>query len=246
MKQNIYDNTEFFNSYKALRETDDNYNVLLEQPAMKKLLPDLNGKTILDLGCGFGNNCMDFINLGAKRVTGIDISKNMISYAKQNNFHSKITYINMPLEDLDKLSEQYDFIYSSLCFHYIKDFDKLIENIYLLMNENGILLFSQEHPIVTASSDLAGNYLCDKNNMPFAYCMNDYQHEGLRRIEWYVDGVIKYHRTFSNMINTLCDNGFVIQKLSEPVPSDAALQKRRGLAKEFIKPNFLIVKAVKL
>lgn len=56
-----FDNDEFFNSYKALRETDYNYNVLLEQPAMKELLPNLKEKTVLDLGYGFGVNCKEFI-----------------------------------------------------------------------------------------------------------------------------------------------------------------------------------------
>ncbi|MEG0692749.1 MAG: hypothetical protein RR444_06680 [Oscillospiraceae bacterium] len=50
--QNIYDNDEFFNDYYALRERDDCYNNLLEQPAMAEFIPDLQGKTILDLGCG--------------------------------------------------------------------------------------------------------------------------------------------------------------------------------------------------
>lgn len=54
MSQNIFDNDLFFENYKALRETDDNYNDLLEQPAMNKLLPNLVDKTILDIGCGFG------------------------------------------------------------------------------------------------------------------------------------------------------------------------------------------------
>lgn len=246
MKQNIYDNDKFFNSYRELRETDNNYNVLLEQPAMKKLLPDLNDRCVLDLGCGFGNNCMDFVNLGAKRVTGIDISKNMISYANQSNSHSKVNYLNMPLEDLDKLNEKYDFIYSSLCFHYIKDFNKLIADIYSLLNKTGVLLFSQEHPIATASSDLAGNYLRNDDNIPFAYCMNDYQIEGMRSIEWFVDGVIKYHRTLSTVINTLCNNGFIVKRVVEPVPDKTALEKRSNLSKEFIKPCFLIVKAEKI
>lgn len=37
MKQNIYDNPEFFNQYKALRQRPTNYNRLLEQPTMKSL-----------------------------------------------------------------------------------------------------------------------------------------------------------------------------------------------------------------
>lgn len=77
--QNIYDNDELFNSYKALRETDYNYNVLLEQPAMEEMIPNLKEKTVLDLGCGFGVNCKEFINLGAESVVGIDISKKMLN-----------------------------------------------------------------------------------------------------------------------------------------------------------------------
>lgn len=77
MMQNIYDNYTFFSNYKSLRETDNNYNVLLEQPAMINLIPDIKNKTVLDLGCGFGDNCKDFISIGAKNVVGIDISHNM-------------------------------------------------------------------------------------------------------------------------------------------------------------------------
>ncbi|MDE5996356.1 MAG: class I SAM-dependent methyltransferase, partial [Eubacterium sp.] len=114
MKQNIYDNEEFFSSYKALRETDDNYNVLLEQPAMMNLLPNLKNKLVLDLGCGFGDNCKNFINKGAKSVVGIDISQNMLELAKAKNSDCNIDYKNMPLENLSDLNGKFDFIYSSL------------------------------------------------------------------------------------------------------------------------------------
>ena len=48
-RQNIFDNETFFNGYKALRESDCNANDLIEQPAMRKLLPNLNGKTVLEV-----------------------------------------------------------------------------------------------------------------------------------------------------------------------------------------------------
>ena len=48
--QNIYDNDTFFEGYKALRAGETNYNDLLEQPAMAKMLPDLTEKDVLDLG----------------------------------------------------------------------------------------------------------------------------------------------------------------------------------------------------
>lgn len=49
IQQNIYDNDIFFEKYEALRETKDNFNILLEQPAMKRLLPDLKNKSVLEV-----------------------------------------------------------------------------------------------------------------------------------------------------------------------------------------------------
>lgn len=70
--QNIYDNEVFFEKYKELRRTSDNYNILVEQPAMLNLLHDLTGQKVLDLGCGFGVNAMNFVEREAKSVVGID------------------------------------------------------------------------------------------------------------------------------------------------------------------------------
>lgn len=53
-KQNIYDNERFFDGYRKLRENKVNANNLFEIPALFSLLPDLRGKKVLDLGCGFG------------------------------------------------------------------------------------------------------------------------------------------------------------------------------------------------
>lgn len=241
--QNIYDNDEFFSSYKALRETDNNCNILLEQPAMMELLPDVKNKSVLDLGCGFGENCRGFIHSGAKSVVGIDISRNMLEVAKNKNPHNNIKYIHSALENLTEVDGKFDLIYSSLCFHYIKNFDKLIKNIADKLTANGTLLFSQEHPVVTASAGIAGYYKIDDNaNKVFCFC-NYLEEKEPRFVKWYVDGVVKYHRTFSTIMNTLIDNGFIIERVVEPIPSEYALSKREGLKKEFIKPSFLIIKA---
>ena len=69
--QNIFDNQTFFDGYKALRNGECNANDLIEQPAMRKLIPDLSGKSVLDLGCGYGHNCIDFLRIGAEMVVGM-------------------------------------------------------------------------------------------------------------------------------------------------------------------------------
>jgi cyclopropane fatty-acyl-phospholipid synthase-like methyltransferase len=47
------------------------------------MLPDLKGKRVLDLGCGFGWHCRYAVEQGAKSVIGIDISERMLNEARK-------------------------------------------------------------------------------------------------------------------------------------------------------------------
>lgn len=243
--QNIFDNQTFFDGYKALRDGDCNANDLIEQPAMRKLLPDLSGKSVLDLGCGYGHNCIDFVKRGAVGVVGIDISEKMLAVAKSESADEKIRYINMSMTDIGNLNEKFDFIYSSLAFHYVKDFEAFSKEMYSVLNPDGYLLFSQEHPVITATVDGKGHFNKDENGNRISYTFSDYNRSGERKVHWYVDDVIKYHRTFGDIITALAKAGFVIEEVCEPVPEEWAIEKLPTMAKEYIKPNFLIVKARK-
>ena len=244
-KQNIFDDQTFFDGYKALRDGDFNANDLIEQPAMRKRLPKLEGKSVLDLGCGYGHNCIDFVLRGARKVTGIDISEKMLNVAKSEAVHERIEYINMSMTDIGKTDESYDFIYSSLAFHYVKDFEAFSKNMYSVLNPGGQLLFSQEHPIITATVDGKGHFNKNENGERISYTFADYNRPGERKVHWYVDGVIKYHRTFSDIITALAEAGFIIEEVCEPTPEEWAVVKFPAMEKEYIKPNFLIVKARK-
>ena len=90
--KNVYDLKEFFESYQTMRENAINANNLIENPIIKSMLPSLKNKKILDLGCGDGNMTEYFMKKGAKKVVGIDISKNMIDTANKNNKYSNAEY----------------------------------------------------------------------------------------------------------------------------------------------------------
>ena len=241
--QNVFDNEQFFNAYKELREREINLNTLLEQPAMAKLIPDLTDKSVLDLGCGYGHNCLDFVKKGAKSVVGIDISEKMLEIAKGEASHEKIEYLNMSMTDIDKLGRKFDVIYSSLAFHYIEDFEGFCKKMYACLNEGGYLLFSQEHPIVTATIDGKGHFNYDENGKRVSYTLSNYNEMGKRHIKWLIDDVIKYHRTLGAIITSLASAGFVIDTVCEPLPEEWAIEKFPDIVKEYIKPNFLIVRA---
>lgn len=98
-RQNIYDDEFFFNSYRELRN-GINSNELVEIPALFKMLPQLEGVNILDLGCGYGEHCIKYAEMGAKKVLGIDISEKMLKIANEENNYPNIIYENLAIEDL--------------------------------------------------------------------------------------------------------------------------------------------------
>lgn len=77
------------------------------------------GKRILDLGCGFGEHCKLFVEIGAEKVVGLDISQKMIEVAKIENHSPKIDDIHLSMEDLatfkSKIRHSSEFISFSLC-----------------------------------------------------------------------------------------------------------------------------------
>lgn len=243
--QNIYDNEIFFNGYFNLRQNDNNANNIFEKPALFSLLPTLNNKTVLDLGCGYGEHCIHFIEKGAKRVVGIDISKKMLAIAKAENANQIITYLNIPMEDIGELQERFDIVVSSLAFHYVEDFQTLITNIYRLLNGGGVLAFSQEHPINTCFSNGSRWTKDEKGEKLFANISN-YSIDGERESFWFVERVKKYHRTFSTIMNTLINSGFQINKLIEPVPTSKMVNDYLEYKDLLHKPDFLLVKAIKV
>ncbi|WP_161980271.1 class I SAM-dependent methyltransferase [Streptococcus sp. S784/96/1] len=244
-KQNIYDNDTFFEGYQAIRKNERNANNLFEIPALFSLLPDLKGKTILDLGCGFGVHCRKFAEAGANHVLGIDISEKMLAVAETENSHTNITYLNLPMEDIDQLEGNFDLVISSLAFHYVKDFSDLITKIYDRLNDNGSLVFSQEHPINTCHAG-GDRWTRDADGNRLHLNLAHYSVSGERESVWFVDNVKKYHRTFSEIINILISAGFTIEKMIEPLPENKILEEYPEYRDLLHKPDFLVVKAQKL
>lgn len=96
-------------------------NAAGEWYVLREMLPDLQDKKVLDLGCGYGWHCIYATEQGAENVVGIDLSQKMIDKAKENSKGLSIHYKQMAIEDIDFGSEKFDVVFSSLAFHYLKD-----------------------------------------------------------------------------------------------------------------------------
>ena len=239
-KQNIYDNETFFTEYRKLRQREVNANNLFELPTLFSLIPDLDGKRILDLGCGTGERCIDYLKHGALQVTGVDISEKMLEVARNENCDPKITYINMAMEDIGTIKGEFDVVISSLALHYVEDFQGVVKNVSRLLSDNGVFLFSQEHPFATCYD----RWTRDENGQKIHGNIANYCVEGRKDSTWFVEGVQRYHRMFSTIVNTLADNGFRIVKMVEPYPTEDLVKKYPDYADLYHKPDFLFVKSI--
>lgn len=241
MKQNVYDDPDFFTMYKDLRESKITYNDFIEQPAMKRLLPNLNGMNVLDLGCGFGDLAHYCMEHGAERVTGVDISAKMLAMARK---HPHIHYIQCPMEDTAFRGNEFDMVVSSLAFHYIEDYHSLIGKIAKWLKPNGYLVFSTEHPVVLSRKVQEG-WIKDADQHTAHWPVDNYGEEGRRSQFWGIEGVIKYHRKMSTLLNVLIQNGLAIQQIDEPESTPEGLEKMPKLINERKRPSFMIIKAKK-
>lgn len=214
-QQNIYDNEKFFENFKNIRADKINFNDIIETPIITSMLPPLEGKKVLDIGCGMGQHAKQYAGMGAQSVTGIDISEKMLSCAVKNNSADNITYRRLAFEDLDKLSEKYDVVTSSLAFDYVEDLEGLMKNIKNLLNKDGKVVFSMSHPISTAYDGVYDRYTRTESGEKLYANLHNYGAEGKRKIKWVVDDYELYHRRVSTIINEIVSAGFIIEKCRE-------------------------------
>ncbi|MCM2998007.1 class I SAM-dependent methyltransferase [Paenibacillus cellulositrophicus] len=242
MKQNKYDDSAFFAAYKEMPRSIGGLGAAGEWHEFKALLPDLQGKSVLDLGCGFGWHCRYAREQHAAEVVGVDISANMLESAREQTYDPAITYLQAPIEDIDFPDGHFDVVLSSLAFHYVQSFDAVCQKVHSCLKQGGTFVFSVEHPIFTSRPEQ--EWIMDDQGRPLYWPVDHYQDEGVRNTAFLTDHVIKYHRTLSTYINDIIRTGFAITAVREPLP-DPKLMHHPGMKDETRRPMFLILSAEK-
>lgn len=243
MKENKYDNDHFFNQYSHMSRSVEGLKGAGEWHVLKQMLPDFQGKRLLDLGCGFGWHSQYAIENGAAEALGIDLSEKMLNEARKKNNSPKIEYKCMAIEDFDFMPDTYDVVISSLTFHYLESFGDICRNIHRCLTPGGSFIFSVEHPIFTAYGNQDWHY--DQEGNRLHWPVDRYFSEGLRKATFLGEDVIKYHKTLTTYVNGLIQAGFEITGVVEPEPDEALLDTITGMRDELRRPMMLIVSAIK-
>lgn len=150
MKENKYDDSVFFEQYSHMPRSEQGLSAAGEWPALKALLPELAGKRVLDLGCGFGWHCRYAAEHGAARVLGTDLSQRMLERARAMTDSPVVEYRRAAIEDTRPAPAAWDVVLSSLALHYVEDYAGVCRMVWDALSPGGWFIFSAEHPVFTA------------------------------------------------------------------------------------------------
>ena len=240
MKENKYDDPVFFEKYSHMSRSEQGLSGAGEWQTLEAMLPDFQGKRVLDLGCGYGWHCQYAARHGAASVTGLDLSEKMLEKARSLCAGLPVTLKRCAMEDFSFSPGSFDVVLSSLAFHYLADFPDVVRRVRDCLVPGGIFVFSCEHPIFTAYGTQDWYY--NENGEILHFPVDRYFIEGKRDAVFLGEHVTKYHRTVTSYCQTLLEQGFTLTGLREPQPP-ADMLELPGMADELRRPMMLIVSA---
>jgi SAM-dependent methyltransferase len=242
--QNIYDDARFFAGYSQLERFGAGWQRAMEHHDLLGLIGDPTGMRVLDLGCGTGQLAQHLASLGAREVLAVDVSARMLELAQAEFAHPRVTYRRAAIESLEFAAARFDLVVSSLAVHYVADYRGLMLDVAVWLSPGGVLVYSTEHPIFTARLPEEG-WLLDKHGQRTRWTIDRYADEDARAETWFVEGVRKYHRRLSTLVNGVLDAGLHLERILEPAPSDTWLATHPDSQDERRRPMFLLLKARK-
>ena len=232
-----YDHPDFFKKYTTKRAKGNAVNEILEQPIIDALIGKVQDKSILDLGCGEGQYGKMLLEQGAKAYSGIDGSKNMTDLAAQHlkGMNAQVQQIN--LEAFEFPSQSFDIVLARLVFHYIEDLRPIFKRIYQSLKEDGCLVFSVEHPIITSSYRQVHRGVRKES-----WIVDHYFNTGERDEPWWGINVITYHRTIEDYFYLAKNTGFNIEAIKESKPERSYFEEEEEYNRRMRIPLFLMMK----
>ncbi len=243
--KNYYDDPVFFEKYSQMGRSIHGLAGAGEWESLQKMLPDFQGKSVLDLGCGYGWHCLYSAEQGASRVLGIDLSEKMLEVAKkkaENAGTNVISYQRMAMEEYEYPEDAFDVVISSLALHYVADLPEVYRKVYRTLRAGGNFVFSVEHPIFTAYGNQ--DWIYDETGKILHWPVDRYFEEGSREAVFLGEAVTKQHRTLTGWLAPLLEAGFQIRQLCEPQPP-AHMMEIPGMKEELRRPMMLLISAKK-
>jgi len=236
-------------AYDRFTTAADSFADNLERPVVEKLIGDVNGARVLELGCGSGPYSLWLAQRGA-RVTGVDLSATMIALAN-DRAHKQGVQVDFRVGDIREpfpfADSEFDLIITAAALHYVEDLAVLMKEVVRVLKLGGLLVASVLHPMSTALFPLAD---ADEVEGPDPW-EGWYFGSPIRRIKtpWInfaevsAEGqhIACNHHTIADYFQAMTGAGLRVEEIREPVPPPefASLNSER-YDKAMRMPVFLI------
>jgi ubiquinone/menaquinone biosynthesis C-methylase UbiE len=209
------------------------HNAYYERPATQSLLPDVQGRRVLDAGCGTGVYT-EWLLAGGATVVGFDASPHMLAHARRRVGDRATLFeadLGAPLTMLADAS--FDVVVCPLVLEYVEDWRRALRELHRVLQPGGTLVASVTHPAFDAT------------------LYSDVRYFEVQRVEGEWGGftlqrvtVPTYRRSLEETLNPFLDAGFRLDRLLEPRPTD---DFRRADPRHFAElsaaPCFLCIRA---
>jgi SAM-dependent methyltransferase len=231
---------KIISAYEEMAEAYSNlidhkpHNAYYDRPNTLQLLPDVNGKTILDAACGPGKYA-EILIAGGAVVEGLDISPKMVELAIKRNGGKGEFFVHDLSDPIDAIATgSCDIVLCALALHYLEDWTVAIKEFHRVLKPNGTLVISILHTFFEYNFFKSTKYF-EVENVKCTW--EDFG----QPVE-----VNSFRRPLSECISPLTDNGFYIDKFVEPKPTiefEKLDPKHFKELNEF--PAFMCIRAVK-
>lgn len=137
---------EGYDRWSGIYDSEDNPLIFLEQPVVERLVGDVSGRRILDVGCGTGRWSFRLAAAGAD-VTGIDFSTGMLDKALAKPGAADIRFVQhdlanpLPFED-----DAFDGIVCCLVLEHVAELGPVLLEMRRVCRPDGFIVISDLHP----------------------------------------------------------------------------------------------------
>lgn len=114
----------------------------VEEQAVRELLPELDGRSVLDAGCGTGRYARLASQAGAASVIGVDRSRAMLQHATETDARLVLADVRcLPFVD-----RSIDIVLCGLALMDVAELDQAIREMARVLSRGGTLVYSTLHP----------------------------------------------------------------------------------------------------
>jgi SAM-dependent methyltransferase len=202
-----------------------------------KLLGNVEGKRVLDLGCGVGHNAIALAAQGAK-VIGVDESSDQIAAARAacEREGQKVEMHHGPLAELAFLrADTIDAVLSVFGLAPVADIDRVFRQVHRVLRPEMPLVLSLPHPAFALTDPDDADRRVHRSYWDSAPISADED-----------AGVADVPRTIASLFTSLGRANFRVDTVLEPEPTPRGPRSRRWTDLMTLVPATLIVRARKL